>query len=142
MKPSIHVATSFSVALVLYFFTKSIYATLLCLVSGILVDFDHVIEYLVHFGGKDINIERIYQACRELLFKKLYLVFHSIEIVIIFWIMTALTRNIYVLAIALGYSSHIILDFVGNPLHPFSYFVTRRFMRKFETHKLLRHGKN
>ena len=142
MKPSIHVATSFSVALVLYFFTKSIYATLLCLVSGILVDFDHVIEYLVHFGGKDINIKRIYQACRELLFKKLYLVFHSAEIVIIFWIMTALTRNIYVLAIALGYSSHIILDFVGNPLHPFSYFVTRRFMRKFETHKLLRHGKN
>jgi len=142
MKPSIHVATSFSVALILWFFTKSVYAAFLCLASGVLVDFDHVIEYVLHFGGKDMNMERIYQACRELLFKKLYLVFHSAEVVIILWVATALTKNVYILAIALGYSSHIILDFIANPLHPFSYFLTRRFIHKFETHKLLRNGKN
>lgn len=138
MKPSIHVAVSFSVGVALWFFTKSVYAALLCFLSGIFVDFDHIVEFIIHFGRKDFNFRKIYQVCEEMLFDRLYLIFHSAEIAILFWAAALYTKNIYLLSIAVGYSSHLLLDFIGNPIHAFSYFIIRRFIRGFETDRLMK----
>jgi len=140
MKPSIHAITSFSIGVGFGFLTKSVYAGLLCFASGVLVDVDHVMEYVVHFGWRDFSISKVYDACKNMLFKKLYLVFHSAELLLLIWTFAVYAKNIYLLAVALGYSSHLILDFIGNPLHPFSYFIVKRFMRKFETARLWKTG--
>jgi hypothetical protein len=138
MKPIVHIATSFSLSVGLWFFTKSAYAALLCFVSGFLIDFDHAVEYFLHYGFKDFSFKRIYQVSSDMLFEKLHLFLHAGEIVILLWVAYLFTDNIYLLGIAVGYSSHLILDFAGNPLHVFSYFLIRRFMKGFETELLVR----
>ena len=71
--------------------------------------------------------------------KKLYLILHSYEIVIIFW------AAIYIFslgklwqAIALGLTQHIVLDQLTNPMRPFGYFFTYRFLKRFKKEKVLR----
>jgi hypothetical protein len=138
MKPVIHAITSFSLGVVLWFFTKSFSAAFLCFISGTIVDFDHVIEYIIHFGRKSLTLKNLYHVCEEMLFNRLYVIFHSIELVILFWLAALLIKNIYLLAISMGYTSHLILDLIGNPLHPFSYFLVRRFKKRFVTERLIK----
>lgn len=138
MNPSVHAITSFSLGAVMWFFTGSFYAGLLCFASGTLVDFDHVIEYLIHFGRRDISLRKVYKTCQERLFGKLYLIFHLGELAILLWAAAAHTKNMYILAICVGYSSHLLLDFVANPIHLFSYFFTRRLMKGFKTNHLMK----
>ncbi|MBL7157857.1 MAG: hypothetical protein ISS92_06865 [Candidatus Omnitrophica bacterium] len=146
MKPSRHVIASFSLGLVLWFFTKSAYAALLCFFSGILVDSDHILEYIIHHGLKGITFNKIYQASVETsmregdyVFKRLYLVLHAYEIVIFLWLVTAYTKNIYFLAVTLGFSLHLALDSMGNSeLYPLSYFILWRTIKKFDAEKLFK----
>ena len=138
MKPSRHIAVSFSLGVILLFFTKSIPSGIICFLSGILVDIDHIIEYIIHYGLKSISVDRVYHVCESCAFSKFYLVFHSIEIAIVAWLLTFFTFNIYVLAFALGYSSHILLDVIGNEFYPQGYFILWRVNKKFEAQKLFK----
>jgi len=139
MLPSRHVIASLSLGIVLWFFTKSIYASILCFVSGVLIDIDHFLDYIIHRGLRGITFRKVYKASKETgdqegedVFKKLYLILHSGEIVFILWALTLYTRNIYVLALSLGYTLHLIMDCIGNKLYPSAYFVLWRVIRKFE----------
>lgn len=138
MKPSIHALVSISLGALFWYFSKSLYAGVLCAACGIFVDIDHIVEYLIHYGGKGFTVRKFLHAFHEMLFDKLYVFFHSIEIVIILWIVVSFTQNIYAFAAALGISTHLILDFAGNPLHFFSYFIARRIARGFKTDALVR----
>ena len=149
MKPSRHVIVSVSLAGILWFFTRSFSAALLCAASGVLCDTDHVIEYVVHFGWKGLTYDHLHHVCENSekripgikRFKKLYLLFHSLEIVILLWLAAFITKNIYVLAVATGYSSHIFLDMVGNKFYPNAYFLIFRAMKGFTTDSLFREEK-
>ena len=151
MRPPLHVIASFSLGCVLWFFTKSIYAGGLLCLTGIFVDLDHVLEYAMHHGWYKFSIKNLFEACRqtearqgELKFDKLYLVFHSIEITLLLWALAIYTGNIYMLAIALGHTSHMILDAIANPFYFHSYFIISRIMKKFDIEKFfkVRNGKN
>jgi len=129
------------------FFAKSLYAGLICFLSGFLLDIDHIIEYIVHYGPRDLTIKNVYLACAqtheqegEYQFRKLYLIFHSTEIAIVLWVLALYTKNVYLFVSALGYSTHLILDYMGNIsiFRPQSYFVIWRAINKFQTNKLLR----
>ncbi len=148
MKPSRHVIASAFAGGLLAFFTKSVYAGILCLASGVLVDFDHVIEYIIHHRWKNLSLGNIYHVSEQTNyrnsaegFKKLYLLFHSAEIAILLLIAAVYTKNIYILAIATGYSLHIILDCIGNPMQNIAYFILWRATKGFETDKLFDDGK-
>ena len=132
MKPTAHVIVSFTLGAALWFFTKNLYAGVLCFASGVLVDFDHFIEYIVHFGWKKITFKKIYYACDRRVFKRLYIIFHSIEIVILVWIAAICIKNIYLLAVALGYSSHLVMDSLGNPVRASFYFIFWRGVNNFD----------
>ncbi len=148
MKPSRHAIASLSAGLILWVFTKSIYAGILCFLSGFLVDFDHVIEYIVHHGLKTITIKRVYQASAqtgegtgELKFKNLYLIFHAHEIALLFIIVTIFTRNIYVLAITIGYLTHLIMDCAANSVSIRAYSIIWRAVNKFDTKSMYKKEK-
>jgi len=145
MKPSRHIIASVCVGGAITFFTKSIYAGIICFASGVLVDFDHIIEYVIHHRWKNLSLKNVYHMSERTCagdnnrgFKKLYLLFHSGEIAILLWILTVCTRNIYVLAVAAGYSLHILLDCMGNPMQNIGYFMFWRAMNKFDTEKLFK----
>jgi len=150
MKPSRHIIVSLSLSAALWFFTRSFYAALLCLGSGLFLDADHIIEYIIHFGWKGLNYDHLYHVCENTeknipgikRFKKLYLLFHSVEVLILLWLVTIVTKNMYILAMALGYSSHIALDIIGNRAHPSSYFLIIRAMKGFHVDKILKEKNN
>lgn len=142
MKPSRHVIVSAVLGAGIWFYTKSIYASIICFISGILVDLDHVFEYGIHFGLKDFSVKKLYEKSRETDkhkgergYEKLYLIFHSSEVAIFLWIAAICTENILLLALALGYSSHIVLDSFWNTINPLSYFILHRAKHKFNTRK-------
>ena len=148
MKPSRHLAVSFSLAAAVWYLTKSLPAGILCLIFGIMIDIDHIIEYIIHYGWKGFTFEKFFQTCEqtqrqegERRFKKAYLIFHVGEIAILLWAISIYTKNIYILAVALGYSVHLLMDYIGNRLCLGSCFITGRIVKKFDSEKLFRNSK-
>ncbi len=148
MSPSRHIIVSLPLAIAVGSFTQSALAGLLCLFSGVLVDADHLIEYIIHYGLRRLNFKAVYQTCEGMIkpeeeggVKKLYLFFHTLEICILLWIGYALSKNLYLLSIALGYTGHLIMDIIGNSkiMKPLSYFITLRAINGFNTDRIARH---
>ena len=148
MLPSRHIIISLPLGATVGLLTQSIPAGLLCFFSGILIYVDHLIEYAIHFGVKNLKnlkLKEIYQTCAKMAkreeeggVKKLYLFLHTGEIAILLWVGFVLFRNIYLLSIALGCTGHLILDAANNELKPWSYFLTLRIKNGFDTTKLTR----
>ncbi len=140
----------------MWLFTKSLYAGILCFISGFFIDIDHIIEYVIQYGWKDFSFKRFFQVCEQTCnpphqnlwcegkqegkdrFRKMHLVFHIGELAILLWIVSIYTKNIYLFAIAIGYSIHLIMDCIGNSAHPYYIFVTFRAIKDFDTEKLIR----
>ena len=145
MRPSGHLIASLTISAVLVFFTKSVSAGILCFFSGILVDLDHIIEYVIHHDWKGLTVKTLYQACEEtesqvgeLRFERLYLIFHAAEIALLLWAAVIYTKDLHILAIAIGYSLHLLLDCAANKVYPISYFMIWRVIKKFNSDKLIR----
>ncbi len=145
MLPSGHIIVSLPLGVSVWFFTQSAPAALLCFLTGTLIDFDHLIEHAIHHGFKSINFKEIYRACKKFAkpeeeggAKRLYLVFHAIEIGILLWAAFAVSKNIYLLSIALGYTGHLILDAAANEVKPWAYFISARIKNGFRTIKIVK----
>ena len=145
MRPHFHIAASLSMGTVVGISTESLYAGLVCFFSGVLVDVDHIIEYIIHNGLKGFSLRKVYQACEatsaskgKMRFPKLYLIFHSGEAAILLWIATLYIKNIYLIALAFGYSIHIIMDSMANPMYLYSYLIIWRATKNFNASSLFR----
>src|SRR4030042_1339995 len=115
MKPSRHIIVSFVIGTGFWLFTRSVYASILCFISGIIADIDHALEYIIHFGWKDFNFKNVYIVSEQTgrtgkgrTFKRLFLILHTGELSILLLAATIYTKNIYLLAITLGHISHLI----------------------------------
>lgn len=138
MKVNRHLIVSLGAGGAIWLFTQSLYAGIVCFISGVFVDIDHFIDYIIHHGINNTSLRRVYQACEQTVnregeykFTKLYLIFHVAELAILLCIIAIYTRNIYVVAIALGYSIHLALDSIGNPFFFISYFIIYRTLNGF-----------
>ena len=145
MKPGKHIIVSLAVGVALAFWVKSLYAGIICFLAGVLADIDHIIDYLIHHGKKDFSLRKVYEASvqtarqeGEKRFSRLYLIFHVNEISILLWVIYIYTKNIYILAVALGYSLHLIMDCINNPMYPYSYFLIWRLVKNFKVEKLFK----
>ena len=143
MLPSRHIIVSLSLGGGVAVFTQSLFAGLLCLFSGVLIDADHIVDYLINWGLKDFNFRNIYRTFIEIFnqgekgrIKKVYLIFHMAEIAILLWISVMFTKNIYLLSIALGYTVHLVMDSMTRWLRPQAYFISFRMKNGFESDRL------
>lgn len=144
MLPSRHIIASLSLGAIVASFSGSLFTGLICFGSGVLLDIDHLLEYLIHFGLKTFNLKEIYRVCanfgksEEGAIKKIYLVFHIGELAILLWVLFVVTKNTYLLAAALGYTAHLIMDTRGNVLKPQAYFISTRIKNHFYTARLVK----
>lgn len=143
MKPAAHIIVSFSLSIVVWFFTKSFLGAVICFLSGTAIDIDHILDYVVSCGWSLGTFKELLRACivKEVdvcdeRFKKTYFLFHSIEIAIILWIISFFTNNIYFFSASLGYSAHLVLDCRGNGEKFCFYFIFWRIFNKFEAKSL------
>tara|TARA_B100000315_G_C14564723_1_gene582330 strand:- start:80 stop:541 length:462 start_codon:yes stop_codon:yes gene_type:complete len=145
MRVSDHVIYCLPLSLAFSLYLKSPLPGLLCLASGVLIDVDHTIEYVQAYGFnlgclKKLLIATQVKSKNKKIsdFKKMYLIFHSLEFVIIFWIIGLATKNLYFISAISGYSLHILLDFIGNREYPRFYWIIWRAKNKFLVEKILR----
>ena len=145
MKFSKHIIVSFSTGLAVWLFAKSLYGGVVCFLAGSLIDIDHIVDYTARYGWRASAFKNLWQACEETpeekskhQFKKIYLIFHSVELALILWAIVFYTRSIYFFSGALGYSLHLVLDWIGNKEYPQFYFLAWRAINKFCAERLLR----
>lgn len=133
MKPSRHVIVSVGIGAVLSFLFKNLYTGLVCLLAGVIIDIDHILEYMIQYGWKDFTFKKCYLICNNRQFKRIHLFLHSVEIFLLLWFFVVYTRNIYLLAGTLGYSFHMLLDVIGNKIYVRSYCLIWRTVNKFSS---------
>ncbi|MCQ9208906.1 MAG: hypothetical protein NG712_05980 [Omnitrophica bacterium] len=145
MLPSRHIVASLALGAIVSSFSESLLAGLVCFFSGILVDADHIIEYIIHYGRRAFSFKVIYDACLKMVNReknggvaRIFIFFHVGEIAILLWILALLTKNVYLLSMALGYTTHLLMDMSGRTLHPCAYFILVRAKNGFRTTDLIK----
>lgn len=144
MAPINHILFSAPLGLLVGALTQNIFAGLLCFFSGFLIDGDHLFEYILYNGIKDLRPKKVYRTCAKMAnkeeeggVKRIFLLLHTVELAILLWISLLFTPNIYILAAALGYSGHLALDAHANTIKPTAYFISTRIKNGFLTSKLI-----
>ena len=144
MTPDKHIVISISLGTIFWITTRSFVAGAICAFGGFIIDIDHAIEYVFHFGIKRVAAKRILAACRQTYegkksfpFHKLHLFLHSFELAIICAVISTITMNIYLIAFSVGFLSHLIIDALSNHRPPLFYSFLWRAKKGFVTQRLL-----
>ena len=126
-----HAIASLGCSVIFYLIFKSFLYSVVCFLAGILVDLDHVIDY-VRCTGWNLDIKHFFQFMYEIRYKRLTILFHAWEFSVLFVIMIIVTGgNLFVLAVGIGFVQHLIFDQCTNPVKPLAYFITYRLRHKF-----------
>ena len=142
MKPGNHIIISIGVSVGLYLYFHSFLAAFISFLSGVFIDIDHVLDYILH-GKISLHLVDYYLFSLEKQFSKIFLFFHSFEVIILFWIVISYFKlNLYWICLCIGLTQHLILDSIFNNLNqfisPHAYFFIYRLIKGFKKEYLIR----
>lgn len=120
----------------LYLCLKSLAGAIGCFTVGVFIDLDHFHDYFMHSRSRAINLKQFFDVCHNMKLSKLYLVFHSYEIIPLLFLAGVLTGwNGLTIGMTTGFILHLLLDelinkkkYAGKPLF---YFFTYRLIKGF-----------
>lgn len=142
MDSRIHFYSSTLLSGCLYTITQSPQITISGFLSGILIDIDHVFDFLV-FSKDKISIKNLFSWCNEGKWEKIIHICHSYEFYLLLCVITYYSPNNIQTGILFGGGLHLILDQIGNcylknkfRLSPWFYFLTYRAFVNFNKEKL------
>jgi uncharacterized membrane protein YjjP (DUF1212 family) len=139
VKPVSHILVSGIISSAFYFYSKSIIASSVCFLSGVIIDIDHILDYYLHYRSFKKGFSHFYNSCLALKIDRLHLVLHSYELVLILWVLVFVFRqNLLFLAISVGMSGHLLLDQVGNDLDRLGYFFIFRLLNNFKIQRIIK----
>lgn len=110
--------------------------------AGVFLDVDHILDCYLNYG-LGFKLKDIYHTCIEIRLKRIFLFFHSFELIILFWIFVAVFSpgNIWK-GVAIGITQHLIFDQLTNiPLHNVdgrAYFFLFRLFNGFDKDKFVK----
>ncbi|OGI15153.1 hypothetical protein A3K63_03415 [Candidatus Micrarchaeota archaeon RBG_16_49_10] len=138
MEPEYHVFASLLISLAFFLVTKSLFASLLCLIVGIFIDTDHIIDYLID-KRRVPTIKQFFDYFYSKKYERIRVLFHSLEFTpLIFLASRWLFGLVPAYGIMAGFLSHMALDYIGNRPRPFTYFLTYRIIVGFKADMLVR----
>jgi len=144
MKLRAHVVSSSVISAAAYAATRSPTAAMAALLSGIFIDLDHLADFLLSSGEK-FSVANLFSWCEELRWDRIFIVLHSIELLVLTAALSYWLRSELLFGLALGAGSHLALDQVGNrePLKgrrssPWYYFLSYRWRVGFRKSRLIR----
>lgn len=132
-----HTLITFTIGGILYNYSHSLIGFLGFLVAGILIDLDHYIDY-IRERGISFNFKKVCDVCiyAYMDFKKVTVLLHSYELLILLWLAIFIFNlDLAWKHLALGFTLHLFIDQMVNPVMPFSYFLSFRIANNFETKK-------
>ncbi len=132
MKLSTHIAVSALVSGLLYMVFKSWGAAFASFVSGVFIDLDHIIDYILEYGWH-INIKKFFKVFYNAEFKRLYLILHSWEFLLLLAVSGWLTGwNPWITGTLIGAGQHLICDQITNRPALLGYSLIWRWKKKFD----------
>ncbi|MCD4780444.1 MAG: metal-dependent hydrolase [Candidatus Omnitrophica bacterium] len=132
MKPIQHTWISACIGAGLGLWFKSWPASLMCLLSGVLIDLDHYVDYSIVKGEFPFRYKDLVDFCKNQRVGGLYIILHSFEFIIIFFILDYYYQfEVIWLCCAIGMAIHLLCDHLTNPVRPLAYFLTYRLYYSF-----------
>lgn len=139
MKTSVHVSTSAVLAAAIYAYSRSVPEAASCLVSGVLIDLDHVVDFHI-FSGERFSLTNFFSWCNESRWQRLTVIFHSYELLGILCAVAYYMDSAVLRGIVCGAGLHLLLDQLGNlrifRLSPWFYLLGYRIVMGFRRDKL------
>ncbi|MDB4349526.1 hypothetical protein OAA99_01070 [Omnitrophica bacterium] len=125
-------------AVTVYF--KSLACGAASFLTGVFLDIDHILDYFWNCGVR-FNIREFYDYCINVRYKRISLILHSYELLIVLWVLIiALGLGNIWKAIAIGATQHLVLDHMRNAstgrMNWRSYFLSFRIKNRFKTEKI------
>jgi uncharacterized membrane protein len=107
--------------------------------GGVLIDLDHVLDYYLHHGPT-LRIRRIYFWFIERKYEFVFLFFHSLEFLAVFWLGVLFFRlGMVWIALGVGLTQHLCLDIIFNrEIRSVSYLISYRAIKKFKKEPLMK----
>ena len=137
MLPLAHAGASGVISILVWVYFKSAGYAAISFIAGVFIDLDHLIDYYLNHPFT-ARIKEIYATCAAMRLKKIYIVLHSYELIILLWIsIFAFGLGNFWKAIAIGMTQHIIFDQITNPINTYGYFLAYRITKGFNTHLLI-----
>jgi hypothetical protein len=116
---------------------KSVAGALVCVLSGILVDVDHYIDY-VRDRGLNFNLKRFFDYGYGIEYDRLFILFHAYEYFVpLAGILILSGYNLFVAAVFVGFAQHLLFDQFTNPVKPLAYFIIYRLKNRFSKQSIL-----
>lgn len=124
-----HLTLSLLVGLIIWKISGNFYVLPAALMGGFFIDLDHLIDYYLAFGAT-FNLSYFLKGYSFLKTDKIYVLFHSWELVIILFL--ALPTQPLFLSFSLSLFLHLTFDVFTNNMRVQSYFLLYRLRNKFE----------
>ena len=137
MTPAGHVVISAATGGIFLYSTHSWAGAVACFFSGIFIDLDHHLDFYLEKGKIPLRYSELLYFCEKEKTGKLYLFFHSYELLALFWLLIMFLHLGYFWSgLALGLTTHLIADQIFNPLKPLGYFLIYRIRNDFDKAKI------
>jgi hypothetical protein len=137
MSPKYHIAISAVISGVLYILFKSWALAFSSFISGIFIDLDHVIDYVIEHGFH-FELKKFFHFFYGEQYRKLTLILHGWEWLVLLLILSWLTGwNPWITGVFIGFSQHILSDRIYNISNFWSYSLLWRWKNKFDTKAIL-----
>lgn len=132
MKATAHICASIAAGSAAYGLTGSPGISVSCLLSGILLDVDHLLDFYL-LAGERFTFKGFFSWCYELRWRKIYLVLHSYELYLLLALAACLFPSQALTGVLLGMGLHLFMDQLGNKgLNKWFYFMIFRYRSGFE----------
>ncbi len=145
MKMASHVVASTIAGTAVYGLTGSTPMAVSLLLSGVLIDLDHLVDYFA-LSGEKFSLSRFFSWFYEKKWKRIYVILHSYEFYILLVLGAYWSENDLLLGATMGVGLHMVMDQIGNRqimkdtrLSPWFYFLAFRYRAHFEKKRLLDH---
>lgn len=140
MRASHHVVISVAVSGVLLATRHSVALSAAVLIGGVLIDVDHVAEYLF-IAKKPFSLRRFFATFYEGRLERVHIFLHSWELMFALLAAAILTGwNPLVAGLFIGMSCHLLLDQICNRPRPLGYFLAYRALKGFSYRLIFPHG--
>ena len=142
MKTTRHIAASAVAGAAAYKITGSPQLASALFLGGVLIDLDHVLDYLILSKEKP-SLRNFFSWFNDIRWRRIYVVFHSYEFYMLFLLLACWLRNDILTGLAVGIGLHFAMDQFGisRPINGIRlswrfYFLAFRCASGFELKKM------
>lgn len=131
MKLIQHIAISIGVSALVWACFRSSAAAMACFLTGVFLDIDHLIDYVVNYGLQ-FRVKRFFKAFEYEAFENIFIFLHSWEFIIIYLVLLWLIDwKPVAIGAVIGIIVHLLLDHFFNNHSKWAYFLSYRLFHRF-----------